>query len=234
MPYTTITRAQLRVRLQQRWESTPFWTDADANVVINRTLRLWNALTGYWRAPLTTATIPNDPMVPLAGTLVQQTAVRVNGVTLRGCSTVELNQMVPNWWYARAAATSLPSRPYLWAPVGLNLIVLWPAPTSILTVVMDGIRQTPVLTADGDSLDIGPEELNTLLGYMLHDAALAAGAGFVERTKPGLEAFIQAAARRNRFLRETTWYTRLNEEGYPWALQPEGVPVGDPRAETSA
>jgi hypothetical protein len=93
---------------------------------------------------------------------------------------------------------------------------------------VDGVRRTPVLTADGSVVDIGPEELNTLLGYALHVCALKAGASFLERTKPYLEQFIKACAEKNGKLKLTKWYAHFQKDGYGWTLLPPSQEVGAP------
>src|SRR5687768_16565531 len=99
MPYTSYTRAQLRAFLQQRYESTPFWTDADANLALNHALRVWNLLTSYWRRRVVLGNIPNDPLLPIPGTLVQQTAITWQGKPMQGVSVAELQMLTANMWY---------------------------------------------------------------------------------------------------------------------------------------
>lgn len=228
MPYTSYTRAQLRLLLQQRYESTPFWTDEDANRALNHTLRVWNLLTSYWRRRLVVGNSPNDPLVPVLGTLVQQTAVTWQGRPMNGVSVSELQMLASNWWFARVGDTDAPARPLFWAPVGLNLIAIYPAATVVGSLSVDGVRQTPVLTTDGATVDIGPEEFDTLLGYALHTLSIKGTATFIERTKPNLAAFIEAAAKRNHLLKLTRWYTHFQKEGYAWSLIPDAPTTGTP------
>lgn len=228
MPYASTTRAQLRLLLQQRYESSPFWTDTDANLAINQTLRTWNLLTSYWRKRIVVNSVPNDPLVPIVGTLAQQTACTWQGRPMTGVSVAELNMLAPGWWQARAGQTGLPTRPLFWAPVGLNLVALYPAAVVVGSLEVDGVRSTPVLSADGDFVDIGSEELDTLTGYALHVCAMKAGASFLERTKPYLEDFLEAAVRRNGLLKLTRWYTHFQKEGYAWSMIPDAPTVGQP------
>lgn len=228
MPYTATTRAQLRLLLQQRYDSTPFWTDTDANLALNQTLRTWNLLTSYWRQRIIVANVPNDPLVPIAGTLAQQTAITWQGLPMVGVSVAELNLLALNWWQARVGMANVPARPSVWAPVGLNLIAIYPAAIVVGSLAVDGVRDTPVLTADGNYVDIGPEELDTLTGYALHVCAIKAGASFLERTKPYLEQFVEAAVKRNGLLKLTRWYTHFQKEGYAWSMVPDAPTTGQP------
>lgn len=228
MPYTTYSRAALRTLLQQRWDATPFWSPDDANLALNQAFRIWNLLTGYWRRRIVLPTVPNDPLLPLPGTLVQQTSVSWQGEALAGASVDELNLVVPNWYTARVALADRPARPIAWAPVGLRLIALYPAYAEVGSVEVDGIRATPVLTTDGETADIGPEELDVLLGYAVHAAALKGGARLLQRTLPGLRAFVDAAAARNTFLQRSAWYHRVQARGYAWSLLPPVPAPGAP------
>lgn len=227
--YQTYTRAQLRAQLQLRWEESPFWTTADANLALNHALRVWNLLTSYWRARVVVTTTPNDPLVPIPGTLAQQTALTWQGRTMTGVSVAELLLLEPNTWQARTTdGGRVPARPLFWAPVGLNLVQLYPASAVAGSVEVDGVRRTPVLAADGDFVDIGPEELSTLLGYALHAAAFKGGAALLERTKAYLGAFIEAAATRNQALKRTRWYAHFHEHGYHWETLPPATQPGAP------
>jgi hypothetical protein len=229
MPYAQFTRAQLRLLLQQRYESTPFWTDVDANLALNHALRVWNLLTSYWRRRIVVANQPDDPLVSIPGTLVQQTAITWQGRPMVGVSVAELQMIARNMWYARAGdGNGVPARPLFWAPVGLNLVQIYPATAAQGSLEVDGVRQTPVLTGEGQFVDVGPEELDTLLGYALHVCAMKAGPAFLERTKPQLESFIAAAVSRNHLLKRTRWYTLFQKEGYAWSCIPAAPAVGTP------
>lgn len=225
MAYTTFTRADLRAKLQVRFENVPFWDDEDANRSLNRTFRVWNCLTGYWRTPLALPTVPNDPLLPIPGTLVQQTTVSWNGLPLVGVGLDELQLMAPDWWYARGT-------PRVWSPVGLNLVAFYPTSATAQVVEIDGVRDTPVMTTDASTADIGPEELDTLLGYALHDAAMKAGASVVQRTKKYHVAFVKAAGERNGLLKATRWYRRVvGQTPYSWPQHQPAAVVGVPNVE---
>lgn len=230
MPYATILRPELRQRLQERYDDTPFWTDTDADLAINHSLRVWNLLTSYWRRRIVVASVADVPLVTIPGTLAQQTAVTWQGRPMTGVSVAELNMLASNWWDARVGDSDVPERPTFWAPMGLNLMAIYPAFTTVSAFEVDGVRSTPVLSADNIPLDVGPEELNILLGYMLHVAAIKAGGRLLARTVPGLRAFIEAAVARNKLLKLTAWYTHYQKTGYAWTLLPEARTVGTPNA----
>ncbi len=209
MPFTTYTLADLRTQLAFRWDSSPFWTQSDADRAINESLLLWNALTGYWKQRITVTIPANDPYATVPGTMVQHTAVSIGGLALSKSSLFGLSMAQPNWRRETIAQAGLPTLPQVWAAISLNAFVIWPAMDVDATVTVDGIRQTPRLVNAGDFLDIGDDTVNTLLGYALHVAALKAPASLSQRTQGYLIDFLGEAADQNESLRATDWYKRI-------------------------
>ena len=233
MPYQRHTLADLRLALAAREEFVPFFDEDDLNLAINQALRLWNALTGYWRARIVVAGAPDDPLIPIPGTLVQRTTLAFQGRTMVQSSLNELSYIQPNWWYERTSdGGSIPTRPTVWAPIGLSLVAIWPATPVTASYEVDGIRTTPVLTDDAAFVDLGDEEFSTLLGYALHVAAFKAGAVLLDRTRPGYEAFMQAGASRNGRLLGSNWWRQFEKQNRDKMIRPPSVPPEPPLIET--
>lgn len=220
MPYTRITRAELRLRLQERWDSSPWWTLDDANQALDDALLYWNALTGYWRRRQTLTIPANDPFGVIADTMVQNTSVSINGVPLTKGSLAGLSLSRPNWRRESVATAGCPSVPVIWAPVSLSVFVIWPATAVDVTASVDGVRSTPRLTSDADFLDADDSVVSTFVGYALHLAALKAPAGVLERTAGYKDDFLLEAADRNQALRRTDWYKRIQSSSRQHLLQP--------------
>lgn len=199
MSYQTTTLTTLLQRLATRYESQPFWTQDQAVRAINEALRIWSLITGTWQGANALSTIPNDPYLVVGGTLTKATRVAVNGQYLYQTSLVGLDNSVNNWEGTTTATAGAPSRPTMWAPVGLTEIAIYPADATVLgsPCVVDGIRSTTILVNGGDFLDLGDEEINTLLGYALHVLSFYKGAEALKQTRPLLVAFLQAAIKRN-------------------------------------
>ncbi|MGH7182590.1 MAG: hypothetical protein ACREJN_11510, partial [Nitrospiraceae bacterium] len=58
MPYTYLTLNQALSELADRLydahpTASPFWSDAEKTLYINEALRVWNAMTSYWRDSFT-------------------------------------------------------------------------------------------------------------------------------------------------------------------------------------
>jgi hypothetical protein len=227
VPFTSYTLADLRTQLAFRWDSSPFWSQTDADRAINESLLLWNALTGYWKQRITITIPANDPYATVPGTMVQHTAVSIGGLPLSKGSLFGLSMARPNWRRETIATTGLPTAPQVWAAISLNAFVIWPAMTTDTSVSVDGIRQTPRLVNAGDFLDIGDDTVNTLLGYALHAAALKAPASLSQRTQQYLTDFLEEAAEQNAALRATDWYKRIQRASRQNIQQPYTVSSPD-------
>lgn len=190
MPYPSVTRAQLRAQLQERWEGDPFWTDDDANQALNDALRLWSAYTGFWQMTTTALQPANDPFVVVTSPIHEQTRVVYNGYALEPTTLDNLDLGVPNWQNTRGT-------PAVWAQVDYATFVVYPSGSTNLTLTIEGGRDTPVLAADGDTVQLGEEEQVSILDYALHGAAFKRGAAFIEATQPHFERFMRAAQLRN-------------------------------------
>ncbi len=221
MPYQRFTLAQLRQGLRFKYDSSPFWTQDDADRAINEALLLWNALTGYWPQG-TTVTIPaSDPYATVPGTMLQHTSIAINGLPLAKASLFGLSMSRPNWRRETIAdGNGIPDAPQVWAPISLNAFVIWPAMDVDTQVSVGGIRQTPRLVADGDYLDADDSVVNTLLGYALHAAAAKAPATLLQRTQQYLQDFLGEAGDQNESLRATDWYRRVQRASRQNIQQP--------------
>ncbi len=199
MAYQSTTLTTLLARLATRYDGQPFWTADQARRAINEGLRVWSLITGTWQGANNLTTIPNDPYLVVAGTLTKATRVAVNGQYLYQTSILGLDRSTPNWEGTTTATSGAPSRPTMWAPVGLTEIAIYPADATVLgsPCVVDGVRSTTILVNGGDFLDLGDEEINTLLGYALHVLSFYKGAEALKMTRPLMVAFLQAAIKRN-------------------------------------
>lgn len=214
MPATAYTLTELRTRLAYRWEGTPFWTTADADAALAEACRVWNALTGYWRRRIVVTAPPGDPFVPIPGTIVQTATLTCGGQAVTGpVSLAQLGRLAPNW--RRDQATAVGQAPRAWARVGLGALVVWPAPLAAglgpIAYEVDGVRQTPVLVNPGDTLDAEDALIDLLLGEALHVASFQAGGALLERTLPGHQRLLSAAASRVEAFRRTAWARVLRE-----------------------
>lgn len=237
MAFTQLTLADLRTRLQQYTEQAPFWTNAEANLAINEALRTWNLLTGRWRARLTMETTPNNHDYGLDTPILYRTRLLWNGRPLDPCSYQSLQSARPRW-VSETTTTGgdVPTRPIIWCPISLRLILIWPADAvahNALTI--DGVAATPVLLADGDFVDLAEADISILLPFALHVLSFKKGGQWFAATAPAFAKFLRAAAEENQLLTTSQFFRRwaglygrdekpLRERALPAGVQAEGAP----------
>lgn len=210
MAYASITRAQLRARLQAMYEAAPFWTDDEANRAINRALRTWNMLTGRWQGRVTLATTPGNYDYAITVPILYRARVLYDTKPLSPTSITALNMGRPGWWTeTTASGGSVPTRPMLWAPISLRLIAIWPADaTGHHSLTIDGVADTPVLAADGGFVNLPEADVALLLGYALHLILFKKGGVWFQQSLPKFTAFLQGAAEQNAILTTSAAYRR--------------------------
>lgn len=209
MPYTSVTLAQLQQKLKDSWESVPFWTDPESVTYINEALRMWNLLTGMWKQPISGTTIPNVPWLDLPASMVYNMRVSVGGKALGDSSIGDLDYGKPGWeGQTTASGGGVPTTVKMWAPAGLRLIAIWPAPTLATDIVIDGVASTPVLVNPGDFVDLGEEEHGALIDYALHIATFKKGGTTFAGTMQLYREFLLAAADKNERLKGSLLFRR--------------------------
>lgn len=212
MAYQQTTLAELQTQLAQRTESSPWWSAEEARLALNEGLRIWNALTGRWITKVYPEPVPRDPYVPLPGAMTQATRVLWQGIPLEKGSLADFDYGIPSWRKGVAGETGHPARPSYWAPVALNLFVLYPAMATDQfpgSLEVAGVHQTPLLVNAGDYVDLGDELLDVLLGYALHVLSFKVGGQRLVASYPGWLEFLKAGAAENRQFAASAFYRRL-------------------------
>lgn len=207
MPYTSTSRAVLRARLKDRYTGDPFWSDTEANDAINEALRYFNLFTGYWRGTATANTIAGSPFLTVPASLTYQTRVYVAGRVLTRCSIVGWYRTHKNWrTQTTASGAPVPTTIREWSPIGLSAIAIWPTdPAGGTTLSLDAVKITPILTADGQNVDIGDEELNLVLSeaiYILSFKRPSILAAMADKH----QVFLQGCLERNDQLRASAFF----------------------------
>ena len=209
--YQSITLAQLRTRLQELWEGVPFWTAAEANRAINEALREWNFLTGRWVGTVVVPCTALNYDYAIPNAILYRTRVSWNSRPMSVSSRQDLNYGRPHWREeSTVSGGDVPARPMLWVPVSLRLIYIWPMDAgghNALTV--EGVATTPVLTADGDYVDLAEADISVLLGYALHVAAFKKGGGWFTQSVGYFRTFLMAAGQENSLITTSQVYRRF-------------------------
>lgn len=212
MPYPQTTRLQLRTLLENQLDSlaTSFWRTDEKNRLIQDGLRFWNLLTGYWKARVTINTTASTVWYALPGTITSGMRVSWQDFPLSPTSFHDLDFGRPQWESeTTASGGDVPTRPSSWVIGALNLIAIWPADAvGNSNLVIDGVAVTPILANDGSTVDIGPDELNSLLNYLQHIASFKEGGKEFQATDDEMKQFLTAAGQRSAILRACATYRR--------------------------
>ncbi len=219
MPYQATTLARLKQTLAARVDGAIFWTEEEARLALNESLRDWNLLVGRWRTRVllsSAAPVLGVPVVEytLPSSLTYGMRVRYqNNPALVPTSLIELELARPQWRLETVASGGdVPTLPIHWAPQSLQTIVIWPATATsgVNDILVDGVAATPVLVEDGDFADIGEEDLDFLIvDYAQHIMAFKEGGPRWRATLPMLTEFLQAAAASNGLLKRSQAYRRV-------------------------
>lgn len=191
MPFSQVTLAQLRAQLQAKWESVPFWVDAEANFAINEALQWYNLYTGLWKSRVNMVTVADQTFYTIEGTLVYNARMEFNGRSLAQASLGDMDNGRPNWQGETTTSESTPTRPEVWLPVGMDTFAIWPADAAGQnSILVDGVMDTPILTTDNQFINIDQTEIDTILGEALHISAFK-DPGRFPRTAPWHKAFLE-------------------------------------------
>lgn len=168
-------------------------------------------LVAAWRKKETMAVSANNVWVTLPGALSFAARAEWNGVPLEQTSVFDLDMGRPRWRGERTTdGGAIPSTPTHWAPAGVFRIALWPAlGASSGTLMVDGLRATPVLSAPADTVDLNSASERVLVGYGLHYLAFKQGGKFFQSTRPLLQEFLGAALEQNARLRLSAYFRRI-------------------------
>lgn len=209
--------------LAQKWDSVPFWTTAEADFALNEGLRMWNLLTGMWKARTVYTTSAGTMWINVPSALALNLRIDFNEYTLDPASMAEMDSGYPGWeGQFTDAGGSVPTSPKNWIPAGLNLFAIWPGDaTGSNSLVIDGVMTTPVLVNPGDYINMPPAELNALLGYALHVASFkdaARWAGTIQYYKD----FLVAATKYNNYLTASALYRKIMGLNMDNSERPDG------------
>lgn len=218
MPYTVVTLAQLKVSIARRVDGAAFWTDEEARLAINETLRDWNLLTGRWRTTVvlsTAAPVSGTPTIEYALPSSITYGMRVrqgSNPALNPTSIYELEYGRPTWRFETVVSgAGVPTMPLLWAPQSLQTIVIWPATNTagVNDLLVEGVAATPILVTDGSTVDLSEEVLDVLSDYAVHLLAFKEGGPRWRATMDNFTAFLKAAAEENGLLKRSLAYRRM-------------------------
>lgn len=196
---------QIQSQLSDRLQRSQFWTVAEQTAFINESLRTWSCLTGYWKKRVVINTLATLPYYNIAGYITFGMHVEFNGRPLLPSTVVNWDKGYP-YWEGRPSVNG----PDEWAPIGISMFAIRPTDAATgNTLLIDGVAAAPIL-ADPikDFIDIGDEELTSLLGYCQYLAAFKEGGAEFESAVDLYQAFLKAAAVKNEKLNASAIFRR--------------------------
>lgn len=210
MAFTTVSLADIKVSLKRKYEGVRFYTDEEVRLAFNEALREWNLWTGRWRRTILLPITGNTWEYNLGATITYAAAVRHLDVPLNNCSTADLELGHPSWRLETiASGGDVPTRPTYWAPLSLQQIIIWPAlAVDGGNISVEGVSNTPVLTEEADTVDIGEETIDVLVDYSLHVMSFKQSGPMWVATLPYWKALLQAAAKENGRLKANQKFRR--------------------------
>lgn len=208
MAFTPYTLVDMQTRLNEKVESVPFWTSDEATDAINESLLAMNMLTGYWRRTVTITTTPNHDYT-LPATLGFQSRILYNGKVMEPASLHAMNNGHPGWRGNIAGDVGVPTRPYLWIPLGLQLFAIWPRDTGGNTLTVEGVSATPQLTQPTDTVDLSEDAFHALLSFALLILTFKEGSERFTAAQDLLSTFLTHCAEINGQLKASALFRRL-------------------------
>lgn len=208
--YARVTLTDIQGFLTERvGNNTVFWPTAQLTDAINHAIRVWQALTGEWSIHSSTVTCTGahfyDEHITGQDWAFFRITHSLDGRVLQMLSLEDLDLGFPGW-----DSSSTTGDPLYWAPLGSTRFAVHPAPTTG-TFTLESYQSPPALVAGGDFIQIGDEELQKLIAYAHHYLTFKEGIAEMEATKGALEDLIEAAARRNAFIRFTNFYRSVGK-----------------------
>jgi hypothetical protein len=211
MSYQVHTLTDLKTRLSEKVDDSPFWTATELTNAINQSLQLWNVFTGQWRTRIVIPTVANQVWYSITSSLTFAAKFQFGSYPVDYSSLTDLDSFIPKWeGQTTASGGVVPTRPKLWAPAGLTLFAIYPADAvGGNQLAVDGIANTPKLVNDADFLDLGEEELNILLGEALHNITFKEGSERFDSVKDLHKQFIKAAISKNQILKASSYFRKF-------------------------
>jgi hypothetical protein len=117
--------------------------------------------------------------------------------------------------------------------IGQNLLAVNPIANGVYSITVDVIRNAPVPTLDTDFIQLGRQDLETILGYAEHTAAFKLGGGEFLATMPLFNSFMKQATAYNSRLSEINNYVLTSMQSLTTA-QPTSIPLAELTPDTES
>jgi hypothetical protein len=178
-------------------DDSTFWQREEKDFAANESLRVWQAMTGEFPATAF-LTANGDVYYDVPRQLVSVQRVLFEGNPLAQTSLAELDYGSPGWEGTAGTPTS-------WAPIGLNLFALSPAPASG-NIVVEGLAELETLVGPSATVTFMDDVLSSLEAYGHHYLVFKEGGQEFKAAQDGLQHVTEAGAVRNQEILTTDFY----------------------------
>ena len=214
MAYQNLTLAQIRALVVNRIQNPNFFEANQINDAINESLRIWNLGVGFWKQRFVLTTVAKRCIYDLTDPTLTQIVeggvpqiemplrVTFNSLPMDPTSIFDMDNGFPGWQAQTTTSSGVPNTPAAWGPIGCNKFFIWPADNAGNNgLKIDALVRAPVLTADGQYIDIDSSEVTVILDYINHVLFFSRGGAPFKATMPKLANFLRAIGMRNAHLR---------------------------------
>lgn len=153
-------------------------------------------------------------------------AMRIANVPLQVDAVRAADLYNPSW------QSATPGQPTVALHIGLNLLAFSPPPNATYSMTATVVQNAPLPVADGDFIQLSRNDLDAIIDYAQHLAALKMGGAEFTNTMPLFRRFMDQAQGYNAKLDEMAEYTSVI---YQLSLrQDQMFPVATPSDDSSA
>jgi len=212
MAYAQYTLPQLIALFYEQVDGNQaFWRNPDeVTRILQESFRVFNCLTGFWRDRIDMGqTVAGQTWYTMPAGLTYALRVEVNEQPLASTSLYDLDYGQPTWESEQCVVNQLP---YAWAPGGFNLFAIWPSSNAGgESLIVEGVTPAPVLASLGptDFVNLGKDELETILDYAGHVAQFKEGGQEFEASQETLKSFLKEAGSRNAVLMQSSKFRQF-------------------------
>lgn len=187
---------------QQVGENQTFFRQDEATRILQEAFRVFNALTGFWRDRIDMGlTVGGQTWYDTPAGLSYIYRVEVDEVTLGSTSLYDLDYGQPTWESEQCNDGDVPQ---MFACAGFNKFALWPSSfAGGESLIVEGVTPAPILTNVG-FVDLGQDELETILDEALHIAQFKEGGQEFEASQIQHRDFLKEAGSRNAVLMQSS------------------------------
>lgn len=127
--------------------------------------------------------------------------VIVGGSALMPVSVFDMDAALTGWQDGQG-------QPSIFAVAGWNLVAFSPVPDGVYGVSMDVVRNAPIPANDNDFVQVGLEDLQTIINYAEYCALFKVGGDDLQRSEERMREFYKGAAEYNAKLKANALFAK--------------------------